>query len=103
MICGITMSSTTENNNTKYTTENDQITSKSDEGNSNANKKETKFIVDADSIRRIQPLEYFRHFTDQKIRPNGRVFNRFRKTTLHLGFYLSLYCLTIIDPTILIL
>ncbi|CAG8617855.1 1271_t:CDS:2 [Paraglomus brasilianum] len=79
------MSSTTENNNTKYTTENDQITSKSDEGNSNANKKETKFIVDADSIRRIQPLEYFRHFTDQKIRPNGRVFNRFRKTTLHLG------------------
>ncbi|CAG8486877.1 8901_t:CDS:2 [Paraglomus occultum] len=68
------MSSTTDNNNTKYTTESDQITSsKSNEDSSNANK---KLIVDADSIRRIQSFEYFRHFTDQKIRPNGRVFNR---------------------------
>jgi hypothetical protein len=43
--------------------------------------------IDAETISRIQPQEYFRHFSKKRFRPDGRAFSSFRRTTLSLGMH----------------
>ncbi|KAG9285349.1 hypothetical protein G9A89_010824 [Geosiphon pyriformis] len=43
------------------------------------------FTFEAENFRKIQPKEFVRKFLAQNIRPDGRVFRQFRKTTINLG------------------
>ena len=40
---------------------------------------------EAETFQRIQPEEYLRKFIKQHVRPDGRSFNHFRKTTVNLS------------------
>ncbi|RIA82903.1 exosc8 protein [Glomus cerebriforme] len=53
-------------------------------GNENNNLKST-ITFEAETFRRIQPEEYLRKFIQQQVRPDGRSFNHFRKTTVNLS------------------
>ena len=39
----------------------------------------------AETFQRIQPEEYLRKFIQQNVRPDGRTFDHFRKTTVNLS------------------
>ena len=39
----------------------------------------------AETFQRIQPDEYLRKFIQQNVRPDGRSFDHFRKTTVNLS------------------
>jgi exosome complex component RRP43 len=55
------------------------------ENNTNLN---TAITFEAETFRRIQPEEYLRRYIQQHVRPDGRSFNHFRKTTVNLSKYL---------------
>ncbi len=42
---------------------------------------------EAETFRRIQPEEYLRRFIQKHVRPDGRSFNHFRKTTVNLSMF----------------
>ncbi|EXX66291.1 Rrp45p [Rhizophagus irregularis DAOM 197198w] len=44
----------------------------------------TAITFEAETFRRIQPEEYLRRYIQQHVRPDGRSFNHFRKTTVNL-------------------
>ncbi len=46
-----------------------------------------QFILDAETFRKLQPVEYLRKFTRENTRPDGRPFNKSRPTTIATGIY----------------
>ncbi|CAG8488398.1 2906_t:CDS:10 [Ambispora gerdemannii] len=43
------------------------------------------FTFEAENFRKIQPKEFIKKFLEQNVRPDGRVFRQFRKTTVNSG------------------
>jgi exosome complex component RRP43 len=41
--------------------------------------------MDAGVFKRVQPVAYYRHFIDQDVRPDGRLFSDVRQTTVTVG------------------
>merc|ERR1712070_295028 len=41
--------------------------------------------VEAEAVRKLQPLEFYRRFTEKAVRPDGRVSDMFRETTIATG------------------
>lgn len=58
------------------------------ENNINLN---TAITFEAETFRRIQPEEYLRRYIQQHVRPDGRSFNHFRKTTVNLSKFVPLF------------
>lgn len=56
------------------------------ENNTNLN---TAITFEAETFRRIQPEEYLRRYIQQHVRPDGRSFNHFRKTTVNLSKFFT--------------
>ncbi|KAF9185441.1 Exosome complex component RRP43 [Haplosporangium sp. Z 767] len=43
------------------------------------------FTFTASTFQKLHPIEYFRKFVSQGVRPDGRLLNGFRPTTVHVG------------------
>lgn len=43
------------------------------------------FTFSASTFQKLQPTEFFRKFVSQGVRPDGRLLNSFRPTTVHQG------------------
>jgi exosome complex component RRP43 len=43
------------------------------------------FTFSASTFQKLHPTEYFRKFVSQGVRPDGRLLNSFRPTTVHQG------------------